>query len=287
MPTQTFFSTPKGSNKWYYYIFVPICMVILAGRFSVPAFIMLSKPKPNTSQSYLQMIVPSAMMVFSIFLVLKWVHKRSGYSLINATKIRWKRIFWAMGVFGSITLLLELVSWFVNQSSYQFSFDANTFFQYLIISLVIIPFQSAGEELLMRGYFLQGITWATKRPWLAVLITSVLFGLLHLGNPELKAFGYVFILNYILMGFAAGIMTVMDDGTELAIGVHIINNLYSAICVGYSASALQTSTIYHIKDYDTVSMSICMVLALVIFLGICYKKYQWNSFKSFFDKLAE
>jgi len=82
-------------------------------------------------------------------------------------------------------------------------------------------------------------------------------------------------------------MTVMDDGTELAIGVHIINNLYSAIFIGYSASALQTSTIYYIKDYDTVSMSICMVLALVIFLGICYKKYQWNSFKSFFDKLAD
>ncbi len=287
MPTKTFFSTPKGLNKWYNYILVPIYVVILASIFSVPAFIIFFKAKPNTYQSYLQLLLPSAMMVFSTFLILKWVHKRSGYSLINATKIRWNRIFWAMGCFGGITLLLELVSWFVNPSSYQFSFDKATFFQYLIISLVLIPFQSAGEEILMRGYFLQGITWATKRPWLAVLITSVLFGLLHLGNPELKAFGYVFILNYILMGCAAGIMTVMDDGTELAIGVHIINNLYSAIFIGYSASALQTSTIYHIKDYDATFFSVSMILGFVIFLGICYKKYQWNSFKSFFDKLAD
>lgn len=106
-------------------------------------------------------------------------------------------------------------------------------------------------------------------------------------HPELKKFGYVFILNYILMGCAAGIMTVMDDGTELAIGVHIINNLYSAIFIGYSASALQTSTIYHIKDYDATFFSVSMILGFVIFLGICYKKYQWNSFKSFFDKLAD
>ncbi|AFK03330.1 Abortive infection protein [Emticicia oligotrophica DSM 17448] len=287
MLTKTFFSTPKGSNKWYNYILVPIYVVILAALFSVPAFIILSKPKPNTYQSYLQLLLPSAMLVFSTFLVLKWVHRRSGYSLINATKIRWNRIFWAMGCFGSITLLFELVSWFENPSSYQFSFDKSTFFQYLIISLVLIPFQSAGEELLMRGYFLQGIAWATKRPWLAVLITSVLFGLLHLGNPELKAFGYVFILNYMLMGLVAGIMTVMDDGTELAIGVHIINNLYSAIFIGYTSSALQTSTIYHIKDYDTTFLSFSMILGSVIFLGICYKKYQWNSFKSFFDKLAD
>ncbi len=287
MPAKTFFSTSKGSNKWYNYLLVPICVVILAGVFSVPAFIILSKPKPNTYQSYLQLLLPSAMMVFSTFWVLKWVHRRSGYSLINATKIRWNRIFWAMGCFGSITLLLEFVSWGINPSSYQFSFDENTFFQYLIISLVLIPFQSAGEEILMRGYFLQGITWATKRPWLAVLITSVLFGLLHLGNPELKAFGYVFILNYILMGFAAGIMTVMDDGTELAIGVHVINNLYSAIFIGYTSSALQTSTVYHINDYDPTLLLITMVLGFVIFLGICYKKYQWNSFKSFFDKLVD
>ncbi|MDZ7934728.1 MAG: type II CAAX endopeptidase family protein [Emticicia sp.] len=287
MPTKTFFSTSKGSNKWYNYLLVPIYVVILAGVFSVPAFIILSKPKPNTYQSYLQLLLPSAMMVFSTFLVLKWVHKRSGYSLVNATKIRWNRIFWAMGVFGSITLLFELVSWFVNPSSYQFSFDASTFFQYLIISLILIPFQSAGEEILMRGYFLQGITWATKRPWVAVLITSILFGLLHLGNPELKAFGYIFILNYILMGCAAGIMTIMDDGAELAIGVHIINNLYSAIFIGYASSALQTSTVYHIKDYDTTFLSITMVLGFVIFLGICYKKYQWESFKTLFDKLED
>ena len=128
MPTKTFFSTPKGLNKWYNYLLVPIYIVILASIFSVPGFIIFYKAKPNTYQSYLQLLLPSAMMVFSIFLILKWVHKRSGYSLINATKIRWKRIFWAIGVFGSITLLFEFVSWGINPLSYQFSFDKTTFF---------------------------------------------------------------------------------------------------------------------------------------------------------------
>lgn len=285
MPTKTFFSTPKGSNRWYNYLLVPIYVVILAAIISVPAF--FYKAKPNTYQSYLQLVLPSAMMVFSMFLVLKWVHKRSGYSLVNATKIRWNRIFWAMGCFGGITLLFEFVGWGINPSIYQFSFNKTTFFQYLIISLLLIPLQSAGEELIMRGYFLQGIAWATKRPWVAALVTSVLFGLLHLGNPELKAFGYVFILNYILMGLAAGIMTIMDDGAELAIGVHIINNLYSAIFIGYSSSALQTNTIYHVKEYNATFWTILMICSFVIFLAICHRKYQWNNFKSVFDKLEE
>lgn len=283
--TKTFFSTPKGSNKWYNYILVPIYVIILAGIFSVPGFIIFYKAKPNTYQSYLQLLLPSAMIVISIFLILKWVHKRSGFTLINATQIRWKRMVWAMSCFGGILLLIELINWFFNPSLYTFSFDQTTFFPYLIISLALIPFQAAGEEMLMRGYLMQGIAWATKRPWLALLITSILFGSLHLANPEIKAFGYVFILNYIFMGLAMGILTIMDDGAEIAIGVHIINNLYSAILVTFPSSALKTSTIFTVNEYNATFWTIVEILSFVVFLIICQKKYHWSSFKSLFEKL--
>jgi membrane protease YdiL (CAAX protease family) len=287
MTTKTFFFTPKGLNKWYNYLLVPIYIVILASIFSVPAFIIFYKAKPNTYQSYLQLLMPSAMMVISTFLVLKWVHKRSGLTLINTTQIRWKRIFWAMACFGGITFLLELLNWFFNPSLYVFSFDKTTFFQYLLISLALIPFQAAGEEMICRGYLMQGIAWATKRPWVAALVTSILFGSLHLANPEIKTFGYVFILSYIFMGLAMGIMTIMDDGAELAIGVHVINNLYSAILVTYPSSALKTSTIYSIKEYDATFWTIVGTLTFVVFLIICQKKYHWDSFKSLFEKLED
>lgn len=283
MTTKSFFFTPKGSNQWYRYPLFLITITFLETIFSIPAFIVKSKPNPYLS--YFQLLFPSAMLVFSIFWALKWIHKSSGFTLINANKIRWKRIFWAMGCFGCITLCIELISAGINPSLYQFSFDKNTFFQYLLISLTLIPFQSAGEEMIMRGYLMQGIAWATKRPWLAILCTSIIFGLLHLANPEIKAFGYLFILNYIFMGLAMGIVTIMDDGAEIAIGVHIVNNLYSAIMVTFPSSVLKTSTIFTVNEYNATFWTIFEILTFAAFIKICQKKYHWSSFKLLFEKL--
>jgi membrane protease YdiL (CAAX protease family) len=227
MDNKTFFQTPKGTNKWYNYIFLFFLVVLLAAILSLPVYFI--KSADGTYQNYFKDLLPSAIMFLSLFWVFKWLHQRSALTLINAVQIRWKRIVWAMGCFGGILLFLELANWLYNPSLYQFSFNSATFFQFMVISLVLIPFQAAAEELLMRGYYLQGIAWATKRPWIAVVLTSVFFGLLHLANPEIEEFGWPFIFGYIFMGIAAGIMTIMDDGTELAIGLHIVNNMYSAI----------------------------------------------------------
>lgn len=283
MNNKTFFQTPKGSNKWYNYIFLFFLVVFIAALLSLPVYFI--KSDVGTYQKYLKDLLPSSLMFLSIFWVFKWLHKRSASSLINASKIRWKRIVWAMGCFGGITLFFELANWLYNPSLYIFSFNSATFFQYMAISLVLIPFQAAAEELLMRGYYLQGIAWATKRPWVAVILTSVVFGLLHLANPEIKAFGLPYVFGYIFMGIVAGIITVMDDGTELAIGIHVINNLYSSIVVGFSVSALQTNTLFFIKDYNPIFWSIVWVVSMLIFLFISYKKYGWASYKSLFEKL--
>jgi membrane protease YdiL (CAAX protease family) len=283
MYNKTFFQTPKGPNKWYNYIFLYFLIGLLAALLSLPVYFL--KSADGTYQKYLKDLLPSALMFFSLFWVFKSLHQRSALTLINANKIRWKRIFWAMGCFGGITLFFELVNYLYKPSLYQFSFNQTTFFQFMVISLVLIPFQAAAEELLMRGYYLQGIAWATKKPWLAVIITSVFFGLLHLANPEIKAFGLPFIFGYIFMGIAAGIMTIMDDGTELAIGLHIVNNLYAAIIVGFSSSALQTNTLFFIKYYNPIFWSIVATISLLLFLAISHKKYGWGSHKLLFKRL--
>jgi hypothetical protein len=285
MPAKSYLSLSKGSNQWYKYILFFVIFIVLASLFSVPAYFI--KSKPNSYLSYFKLIFPSAILLPCVFITLKWVHNRSGFTLINAEKIRWERIFWAMGCFGGLTFLIEIFSWLINPSLYTFSFDKNTFFQYSIISVVLIPFQAAGEELLCRGYLMQGVAWATKKPWFALLFTSLLFGALHLANPELKKFGNIFILNYITTGLAMGIMTIMDDGTELAIGVHIVNNLYSAILITYPSSALKTSAIFTINEYNATFWTIAGLLSFIVFLIICQKKYQWSNFKSLFENLED
>jgi uncharacterized protein len=157
----------------------------------------------------------------------------------------------------------------------------------MVISVILITFQATTEELLFRGYYLQGVAWATNRPWSAIVLTSIIFGLLHLANPEIEAYGWPYVMGYILMGMATGVLTVMDDGSELAIGLHVVNNLYAAIVVGFPASVLQTNTLFFVNDYIATYWSIVGVISLLIFLAICNRKYGWESFRAIFEKLEE
>ena len=76
-------------------------------------------------------------------------------------------------------------------------------------------------------------------------MTSVLFGLMHSLNPEVKEFGFLTMMpQYILFGLIFGIITIMDDGIEAAMGAHAANNIFLCIMVTNKASALQTPALY-------------------------------------------
>ena len=84
--------------------------------------------------------------------------------------------------------------------------------------------------------------WLNSR-FMALFLTSIVFGSLHLANPEITALGYEFIFLYITVGFVLGIMTLMDDGLELAIGFHAANNLFAALLVTADWTVFQTESI--------------------------------------------
>ena len=50
-----------------------------------------------------------------------------------------------------------------------------------------------------------------------VVVVVVIFGFLHILNPEIDKLGYGFLVAYVLMGMTWGIFTLMDDGNELAL----------------------------------------------------------------------
>ena len=77
------------------------------------------------------------------------------------------------------------------------------------------------------------------------MMTSVLFGLMHAFNPEVEEFGFFTMMpQYILFGLIFGIVTILDDGIEAAIGAHAANNIFLCIMVTHNSSALQTPAVY-------------------------------------------
>ena len=59
-----------------------------------------------------------------------------------------------------------------------------------VIACCFIPFQSALEEWIFRGYLMQGFAGLTKSRFLSLALTSIIFGSLHAFNPEVEKLGY-------------------------------------------------------------------------------------------------
>src|SRR5699024_5340777 len=108
---------------------------------------------------------------------------------------------------------------------------------------------------------------------------------LHLSNPEVTQFGPWIMVYYIGTGLFLGILTLMDDGLELALGFHAANNLIQILLVTADWSAFQSESI--LRDITRPESSIS---ELIVSLGIIYpifilifaKKYKWKNWK---DKL--
>ena len=193
-------------------------------------------------------------------------------------RIDWGRIFFGAAVWGILSLItLALPFLFGDTSHLVFQFEPVHFLILVVISLLLFPFQTSFEELLFRGYLMQWSALLFKYRWVAVVITGVLFGILHGANPEVEEFGmWVALPQYILMGLILGFVAVKDDGMELSLGLHMANNIIAAITITSDSSTLQTHALF--KDlHPTASHfdTLTMLVAGVIFIWICNRKYHF------------
>ena len=174
-----------------------------------------------------------------------------------------------------------MITYFISPENYEFNFRVKEFLILAIIAILLVPIQTSVEEVVFRGYLMQGFGhWLNSR-FMALFLTSTVFGLLHLANPEISKIGNTFILIYIIGSFNLGIMTLMDDGLELALGFHAANNLFIALLVTANWTVFQTDSIFidisepKLGLIDFISPFIVFPIILIIFS----KKYSWTNWK--------
>jgi len=232
------------------------------------------------------MILIFAGVWLMLWLSVKFLHKRPFTSLITPLKcINYRKILFAFGFWLVLSVVFESILYAWQPDSYSIQFNWKSFIPLLLIGLVILPIQTTAEELVFRGYLLQGIAHFYKAPWLALLITSILFGLIHSANPEIQEYGIVPMqLYYITAGLFLGIITILDDGLELAIGIHAAINFFGAVISSYEGSVFQTDTILSTSYVNPWVALIMFLVAAVIFMLICNKKYQWKPLDALFSK---
>jgi len=179
-------------------------------------------------------LLPFAFLLGLLFLLVKFLHKRSIKSLTTSrNKIDWSRVLFSFLFVVIMTITLFVIGYQMDSSDIISQFDPIKFSILLIVSLLLFPLQIGLEEYLFRGYMMQHIGVWIKNKWFPLILTSVLFGVLHGGNPEVAEIGPVIMVYYIGTGLLLGIMTLMDEGLELALGFHFGNNLLAATLVSY------------------------------------------------------
>ena len=224
------------------------------------------------------MLFVFAIMLVSAAIFIKLLHRRSWTEVINGTKrVRWSRFFFGFVAYGIISIILFAISYFTEPENVEFRFEPVKFFIMLIIAVLFIPMQATMEEFTFRGYLAQGVASWTKSRWWALIIPSVLFGLMHFANPEVAEYGFWAMMpQYIFLGFMFGVMSILDDGIELAMGVHTVNNLLGSVLITYEASVLQTYALFELKDINPAEDLLPAVITGLILLAIFAVKYKWN-----------
>ncbi|MBI9052944.1 MAG: CPBP family intramembrane metalloprotease [Bacteroidales bacterium] len=296
-----------GKNCWWRYIIMIAIVFVVTQLGSIPFSIVaaaqaLSKGLElnssnltdfsllgiNSNLGLFLMLIPFAAGLIAFILLIKPLHERSiTDTLTGRNKFDFSRFFFAIGVWGGLMIISLIVSYNLNPEDYTVQFNPSQFITLFFISIVFITLQATFEEVIFRGYFQQGLAVLTKNTWIPLIVTSVLFGVMHLTNPEVKEYGVALMLpQYITLGLVFAICVIMDEGLEIAIGVHVVNNVLSSLLVTHDSSVLQTPAILKAEVVDPVFSLYELLIFSGIFLFIISYKYKWGSFKKLFAKIT-
>lgn len=289
--------TPE--NKFWKYIVGSVIVIAASFIGQIPFMIAIAfksfssgKPFPTDEKSLLSFLNPNlslfllmlsfAFAFLAIYLVIKYLHKQTFLSVTTSrNKMDWKRFFFSFSIWGIFTIASTVIMYCVNPEGFEINFKPIPFAILAVIAIILIPIQTSTEEYIFRGYLMQGFANLAKNKWFPLVMTSVIFGTMHIANPEVQKLGYIIMIYYIGTGLFLGILTLMDEGMELALGFHAANNLIAALLITSDWSAFQTESILKDNSEPSAGFEILVPVFIIfpILLFIFSKKYGWTNWK--------
>lgn len=228
------------------------------------------------------MLVSFVFVFFQLYALVRFFHKQSFLQLITSrNSIDWHRVLFSFTIWAGITIISTVVVYILYPEDFIVQFDWIPFLLLFVIGLLLFPFQIGSEELIFRGYLMQGFGNLAKNKWFPLLVTSLIFGMLHIANPEVDKMGYSILIYYIGTGLFLGIITLMDEGMELALGFHFANNFIAALLVTSDWTAFQTHSILKSTSDPSVFFDIILPISIIfpILVVLFAKKYQWTNWR--------
>lgn len=286
----------NGRNQWYYYVFT-LLVTFMAWQFigviplgiytfvKYPALLQDPSLLPQflnqamrTNTGLALMLLAFAFGLVALLLCVKYIQKKKYTDIITGRRqIDWERILFGAGIWALLAFLsFGIQAAYADPSELVFQFELLPFLKLVIISFTLLPLQTSFEELLFRGYLMQWSAYLFRYRWISILLTGILFGAMHAANPETNMGFWIVMPQYILMGILLSYVTVKDDGMELALGLHMANNITAALTVTSSSYTLQTHALFRITNPSASHWETLGILVTsFLFLWICNQKYHF------------
>jgi uncharacterized protein len=285
----------EGRNSWWRWLLTIVGTVVmwLVGQIPIIAFIEQQRLKLGLPEDaflggdfpvdvdrnifLVLLLIPSVVGFLTLWLLIRWLHRRPLISVMTGRpRFAWGRAFFAFAVW----MIVSGFSGFLllPADSYSLQFNAVLFVPLLVIALVLVPIQTTFEEVLFRGYLMQGIGLIAKNKLVPFIVTTLLFVLLHFSNPEFGSASYTTgFLAYLSLSVLFGLATVLDDGIEIAAGLHAANNLFLVLILSPTDGSFTTYSIFTSSLAALLQFSPWLDIALAaVALVIFAIAYRWR-----------
>ncbi|WP_285761239.1 CPBP family intramembrane glutamic endopeptidase [Nocardiopsis ansamitocini] len=223
---------------------------------------------------FVALMLGMVFFLIGLLVAVALIHRRHPRTLVTAReKISWRRIVHGfVAMFVPWSLILVLGQYLLYPESFAFTPDLATFAIFVPLALVLIGIQTTTEELFCRGYLVQAtsLIWA-NRVFLA-LVPATIFALLHLGNPEAEAGGWLTMVFFYFLGpgLVWTVVSLVEGTTELAIGAHFAFNVVYFVVVNPAGAAITTPALFTVSEYHATFYALSAVAVIPLFLAISY-----------------
>ncbi|MFH6934849.1 lysostaphin resistance A-like protein [Flavobacterium sp. FlaQc-30] len=289
----------KPENKFWKYllgsVFIITASFVGQVPFTIAVFWKSFSDKtgfPNDNDAALKIFEPNLTLflimisfVFAlagVYFVVKYIHHQTVLSVTTGRKkVDWSRILLSFILWSVFSIVSFSVLYFQAPEKFVWNFKLIPFLILVVIGGILIPIQTSTEEYVFRGYLMQGFANLAQNKWFPLMMTSLIFGFMHILNPEVTKMGYIIMVYYIGTGLFLGIITLMDDGMELALGFHAANNLVGALLVTSDWTVFQTHSIFIDLSEPSAGFDVIFPVVVVypILLFVYSKKYNWTNWK--------
>ena len=153
-------------------------------------------------------------------------------------------------------------------------------FNQILLSIALFIGVSFFEEIIFRGYMLKNLL-ESFNPFVALLISSLFFSLIHASNPNVTSLG---LCNIFLAGIFLGVSYVFTKNLWFPIALHFSWNFFQAM-FGFKVSGLDSYSIieFMIPDNNMINggefgFESSILSIIVLFVGTIMI---WNYFKKY------